>query len=150
MLTLKDVNGHRGDGERGQVLLWTVILLPLLIVLTGLVFDGGLMWSQFRRARWASDGAAVAAASDMDRDLFIETGQVALTDNALWTALYYARQNDPNLWITHVYVDDDNVIHTEGYADVETVFLGMFGVEGFRFTIHGRERPAWGISREGE
>jgi len=144
---LKDVRENRG--EQGQVLVWTVVLLPLLIVLTGLVFDGGLMWAQFRRARWAADGAAVAAASDLDRDLFAQTGRVMLTENALWTALHYARQNDPDLWITSIYVVD-NVVHTEGYVHVDTIFLGMFGVDGFRLNVSGRERPAWGISREGE
>ena len=40
--------------QSGQVLAWTVILLPLLLALVGLVFDGGLLWVQFRRARWAA------------------------------------------------------------------------------------------------
>jgi hypothetical protein len=135
--------------QRGQVIVWMVFLLPLLLALTGLVFDGGLMWAQYRRARWAADGAAVAAASDIDRITFRDTGRVELTEDALWTALYYAQQNHPGLYLREIYVTD-NVIHVEGSVEAETVFLRMFGVGNLQLNVHGQERPAWGISQEGE
>jgi uncharacterized membrane protein len=135
--------------QRGQVIVWMVFLLPLLLVLVGLVFDGGSMWAQYRRARWAADGAAVAAASDIDRAIFRDEGRVVLTENALYTAVYYAQQNHPNLHLSDVYIVD-NVIHVAGWVEAETVFLGMFGVGSLRLNVHGQERPAWGISHEGE
>lgn len=139
----------RHSSERGQVLVWVVILLPLLLALVGLVFDGGLMWTQFRRARWAADGAAVAAASDIDLGLFRDVGQVQLTEDALYTALYYAQQNHPGLHISTIYVQD-NVVHVQGWVQADTVFLSLFGVNGLRLNVHGQERPSWGISQEGE
>jgi len=135
--------------EQGQVLVWVVILLPLLIALTGLVFDGGLLWAQYRRARWSADGAAVAAASDIDQVLYRDQGQVRLTEQALYTAVYYARENDPDLRISTIYVLN-NVIYVQGYVHVEPIFLGLFGVDGLTLNVRGRERPAWGISQEGE
>jgi hypothetical protein len=126
-----------------------VLLLPLLMALVGLVFDGGLMWAQFRRARWAADGAAVAAASDMDQALFRDEGRVVLTENAIYTAIYYTHQNHPDVHITSVYVQD-NVIHAQGWVWVEPVFLRLIGVEGMQLNVHGQERPAWGINQEGE
>ena len=137
------------QSERGQVLVWVVILLPLLIALTGLVFDGGLLWAQYRRARWAADGAAVAAASDIDLALYRDQGQVRLTEQALYTAMYYARENDPDLHVNTVYVLD-NVIYVQGQVYVEPIFLGLFGVDGLTLDVRGRERPAWGIAQEGE
>ena len=145
----KSTNQQSKQSERGQVLVWMVVLLPLLLALVGLVFDGGLMWAQFRRARWAADGAAVAAASDIDRELYRDQGMVRLTEQALYTAIYYARENDPNLSINSLYVLD-NVIYVRGQVHVETVFLGLFGVDGFTLSVRGQERPVWGISREGE
>src|SRR3989304_3137919 len=53
--------------ESGQVLVWTIVMLPLLLALVGLVFDGGMLFVQHRRARWAADGAAVVAASEIGR-----------------------------------------------------------------------------------
>ena len=115
----------------------------------GLVFDGGLMWAQFRRARWSADGAAVAAASDIDMQRFLDTGQVYLTGDALYTASHYAQLNHPGLHIATVYVLD-NVVHVRGWAQADTVFLGLFGVGGLQLNVHGMERPVWGISQEGE
>ncbi|MCP4538204.1 MAG: hypothetical protein GY832_13780 [Chloroflexi bacterium] len=137
------------QSERGQVLVWMVVLLPLLLALLGLIFDGGLMWAKFRRARWAADGAAVAAASDIDLELYRDQGQIRLTEQALYTAIYYARENDPNLYINTIYVLD-NVIYVQGHTRVETIFLGLFGVDGFTLSVRGQERPVWGISQKGE
>ena len=60
--------------QRGQVLVWIVFMLPVLLALIGLVFDGGMMWNQFRRARWVADGAAVAAASEIDPITYRDRG----------------------------------------------------------------------------
>ncbi|MEE8392578.1 MAG: pilus assembly protein TadG-related protein [Anaerolineae bacterium] len=146
---MRDKERKQFQNQRGQVLVWVVILLPLLIALTGLVFDGGLLWAQYRRARWAADGAAVAAASDIDRALYRDLGQVKLTEQALYTAMYYASENDPDLRISTIYVLD-NVIYVQGRVDVEPIFLGLFGVDGLTLDVRGRERPAWGITQEGE
>ena len=107
------------------------------------------MWAKFRRARWAADGAAVAAASDIDRELYRDQGMVRLTENALYTAVYYAHENDPNLHVHTLYVLD-NVIYVQGQVHVETIFLGLFGVDGLTLNVRGQERPVWGIEREGE
>jgi uncharacterized membrane protein len=139
----------RRERESGQVLAWAAILLPLLLALVGLVFDGGLMFAQFRRARWAADGAAVAAASEIDAELFAERGQVRLKPDAVGVAQAYGRQNDPDLHITGVHVAN-NVIYVQGWVQVEPIFLGLFGVGDLSLQVRGRERPAWGISEEGQ
>lgn len=139
---------RRNENESGQVLLWVVILLPLLLALTGLVFDGGLLWAQYRRARWAADGAAVAAASEIAAGQFQTGGQVVLSSNAVAAAQWYAQQNDPHLNITSVYVQG-NVIYVQGWVEAPTVFLSMFGVPAVRLNVRGYERPAWGVFREG-
>ena len=149
MLTIRPSSTTPARRQRGQVILWIVIALPLLLALVGLVFDGGLLWIQFRRARWAADGAAVAAASEIDAALFQEKGRVALTEGASYTAYHYAVQNHPGLHITTIYVQDGQ-IYVQGWVDVEPVFLRMVGVPTLRLTVLGRERPAWGTTREGQ
>lgn len=138
-----------GD-ERGQVLAWTVILLPVLLVLVGLVFDGGLLWVQYRRARWAADGAAVAAASEINPALYAQAGQVKLDPSrALGTAVYYGQGNNPNLHLGAIYLQN-NEVRVQGWVEVKPVFLSLFGVGAVRLQVTGRERPAWGIVRTGQ
>jgi Flp pilus assembly protein TadG len=38
------MSNRQSDREKGQVLVWTVLLLPLLLALVGLVLDGGLLF----------------------------------------------------------------------------------------------------------
>ena len=142
----------RTRNERGQVLAWTAILLPVLLVLVGLVFDGGLLWVQYRRARWAADGAAVAAASEINPALYAQSGQVKLDPaKAPGTAAYYGQSNDPNLHLGRVYLHPtDNTVQVQGWVEVQPVFLGLFGVGPLRLNVTGRERPAWGIGRPGQ
>jgi len=138
------------DRESGQVLVWTLVLLPLLLVLVGLVFDGGVLWSQYRRGRWAADGAAVAAASEIDPALYASTGQTKLDPNrAVATARRYALDNNPALSLTSVTVSG-NRVQVAGTLTVRPVFLGLFGVGPLELAVRGEERPAWGISREGQ
>ena len=138
------------DSESGQVLVWTLVLLPLLLALVGLVFDGGLLWSQYRRGRWAADGAAVAAASEIDPALYASTGQMKLDPNrAASTARKFALDNNPALSLSSVTVSSGRV-QVAGTLKVRPAFLGLFGVGPLELTVRGEERPAWGISREGQ
>ena len=138
------------DRERGQVLAWTAVLLPLMLVLVGLVFDGGVLWVQYRQARWAADGAAVAAASEIDPALYAATGQVKLNlGMAAGTAVHFAQLNDPNLHVQSVYFQA-GAVRIQGWTEVRPVFLGMFGVGPLQVQVTGKERPAWGIDRRGQ
>ena len=135
--------------EAGQVLVWTAILLPLLIALVGLVFDGGLMFVEHRRARWSMDGEAVAAASEIDAAHFAEFGQVRLTAGSMDAARRFAQLNNPHLRIRHVYVQG-NTIFVQGTVSIRPVFLSLIGVGEVQLAVTGRERPAWGAARQGE
>jgi hypothetical protein len=48
--------------DKGQVLVLTALLLPVLIVFIGFAVDGGLVWELKRRMQTAADGAALAGA----------------------------------------------------------------------------------------
>jgi len=48
--------------EKGQVLVFSTLLLPVLIVFIGFAVDGGLLWELKRRMQTAADSAAVAGA----------------------------------------------------------------------------------------
>jgi Flp pilus assembly protein TadG len=139
--------------KRGQALIWVAMLLPLFLALVGLVFDGGLLWQQYVRARWAVSAGGVAAASEIDPGTVAQSGQIVLKPEALNTASLYAHQNDPDLRIMSVNIvthGGKQYIVTRGWTYADTVFLKMFGVDGFRINVEAVERPAWGISRENQ
>ena len=136
--------------ESGQAAVWLIVLLPVLLGLVGLVFDGGMMYAQYRRARWAADGAAVAAANAIDPVLYTHTGQVKLDAGlAYGTARRYALENDPALNLGSVSLDN-NTVRVRGTLQIQPSFLSLFGVGLMTLTISGQERPAWGIARQGQ
>src|ERR1051325_8778962 len=61
--------------ERGQTALLFALLIPVLFALVGLVVDGGIMFVRYRLGRIAIDGAAYAAATALDKGLFINSGE---------------------------------------------------------------------------
>ena len=139
--------------EQGQALAWVAILLPLFLALIGLVFDGGLLWQQYLRARWAVSAAGVAAASEIDPQILAHSGRLLLQPSALETASRYAQHNDPALRLSSVQIvsqGEEQYIITRGWTYAETVFLKMFGVQGFRVTVQAMERPAWGVTGAGQ
>jgi hypothetical protein len=64
--------------RQGKVLLLFVVLLPALLALAGLVIDGGVLVSTYRRAQHATDAAATAAA----RDLMLGNSETQATSKA--------------------------------------------------------------------
>ena len=72
-------------GERGQILMLTAFLLPLLLAFVGLVVDAGFLYAQRRQAQSAADQAALAGAR-----ILIEGHS---TSDAIGAALEYAGAN---------------------------------------------------------
>ncbi len=146
----RPMSNRQSDRETGQVLVWTVLLLPLLLALVGLVLDGGLLFVQWRRARWAADGAAVAAASEINPALYAQSGQVKLDLGAAQTtAQRFAHLKAPDLHVTGVEFQG-NVVRVRGWVEVRPAFLGLLGAGPLRLSVTGQERPAWGIARPGQ
>jgi Flp pilus assembly protein TadG len=136
--------------EQGQAAVWLVILLPVLLALVGLVFDGGMLYAQYRRGRWAADGAAVAAANAIDPMHYAESGQVKLDAGLVYgTARKYAQDNDPALNLNGVSIVG-NAVQVRGTLTIRPSFLSLFGVGPVTLHISGQERPAWGISQQGQ
>ncbi len=136
--------------ESGQVAVWLVVMLPVLLALVGLVFDGGMMYAQYRRGRWAADGAAVAAANAIDPARYANSGQVKLDSGLAYsTARKYAQSNDPALNLSGVSIMG-NAVQVRGTLTIRPSFLSLFGVGPLTLNISGRERPAWGITRPGQ
>lgn len=138
----------RGPDEQGQVLVWVLVLLPLLLLLAALLIEGGLMYRTYRLAQMAADAAAHAAAQELDAALYLRTGRVALTADAATVAQNIAATNTrgqvtcgvPQVWA--------NRVELICQADLPPVVL--IGGPTVHISVRGRARPAWGTMGENE
>ena len=138
----------RSPDEQGQVLVWVLVLLPLLLLMAALLIEGGLMYRTYRLAQMAADAAAHAAAQELDVALYMRTGRVALTPNAATVARNIAATNTrgqvtcgvPQVWA--------NRVELICQADLHPVVL--IGGPTVHVSVRGRARPAWGATGEYE
>jgi len=59
----------RRQRKSGAILVWFALLLPLLLGMTGLVIDGGLLMASHRQLQNSVDAASLAAADDLLNEL---------------------------------------------------------------------------------
>ena len=139
---------HQPASEQGQVLIWLLVLLPVLLLLVAVLVDGGLMYRSYRLAQMAADAATHAAAQELDVALYVQTGRVALTPAAAQVAQTSAATNlrgsltcgVPQVWAHQV----ELVCQTA----LQPVLLR--GFPPVHVAVRGRARPAWGVSQERE
>lgn len=130
------------------MLVWLLILLPLLLLMAGILIEGGLMYRAYRLAQLAADSAAHAAAQELDTALYLRTGRVALTPQAAAVAQAFAAPNargpitcgTPQIWANQVELICQATLHPVVLVNGPPV----------RVTVRGRARPAWGALLEGE
>ena len=67
MNTSAPATDHR-RGERGQTLIMVAAMLPVLLGVTGLAVDVGMLYHHKRRMQTAADAAAIAGAHEMLRN----------------------------------------------------------------------------------
>jgi Flp pilus assembly protein TadG len=61
-------------GQRGQVLVFLAVALPMFMAMAGLAIDGALLLTTRRELQSAVDGAARAGATRLDMDLLRASG----------------------------------------------------------------------------
>ncbi len=137
--------------ERGEWLVQFVILFPLLIVLVGLVLDGGWMYWQYRRAEVTVNAAAQAASHAIDIGTFHQKNQVVLDGGeATAVAATFAQMNaGRDLKTVNISVTP-RLIVVDGLATIHTIFFQLFGIGSLTVKVQGQAYPAYGINVEGQ
>ncbi|REE98317.1 pilus assembly protein TadG-related protein [Thermomonospora umbrina] len=70
------MSARRGPrGERGSIAMFTVLLTPAVLLLAGLLVDGGLAIHARQRAADMAEQAARAGANEIDADVLRATGR---------------------------------------------------------------------------
>lgn len=143
--------GQRLRDERGQYLVQTVILLPMMMILVGLVLDGGWMYWQYRRAEITVNAAAQAASHSIDVEYFRQTNQVRLDAGEAWSAAsgFVNINQRGQMQVTGIQIGNNQVI-VNANAEVQTIFFRLAGISSLSMRVEGRAYPAFGINVEGQ
>lgn len=88
--------GAREDGERGSFTFAVVFWALIVMVIAGLVVDGGLAITQRQRAGDIAEQAARAAANDLDQGQ-LRLGKVVISANACDAANTLGRNSSPKV-----------------------------------------------------
>lgn len=136
--------------DRGQALFQTALFLPLLLVILGVLVDGGLLLTSYRRAQIAADTAAHAASHQISIEVFVESNQVVLGAPAFDKAFQYGTTNSyGHLALNTVSIlNEGRLVRVTGQASLPTVFMRLVGISSITVPVVGEAYPAYGIEDE--
>jgi Flp pilus assembly protein TadG len=120
------MSGRFGRDDRGQSLTWVAVFLPALLVVLGLVLDGGLAFANRRALQDLADGAAAAGAMQIETSAYATGGTVRIDASQAQSAAqtYLARHPSVSSTVT-VGPTWVKVTVREAWP---TVFMKLFGV----------------------
>jgi hypothetical protein len=140
-----------GKRQSGQIAVMFALVVPLLVGFVGLVADGGLAMVQYRRAQVALDSAALAAATMLDEETFLDENVVQLlsTDGYLIASSYIQQNGQGRVSLTGFQISGTEVV-VHGTATSPTLFMRIFGINQVRFDLSARAELKYGITEEGQ
>jgi Flp pilus assembly protein TadG len=132
----------RHRDERGSVTVFMVIIFSSLILLAGLVLDGGYTLAAKMRAISAADGAARAGAQAIHGTTYRDKGEVVF-DTSAATAAGDAYLQESGIEGTTTIENGVIVVRTK--VPQSMAILGLAGVGPFELTGEGRSRLIQGV-----
>ena len=130
-------------GDRGAIGAYVVVVFAAVVLIVGLIVDGGAVRAGRREAGDVAARAARAGAQEIDIDLLMATGDVALEE--LLAAEAARRFLESAGWSGAVAVGRDRVT-VSVRATVPMQFLGVIGVGARSVTATRTARAAEGVS----
>ncbi len=125
--------------------------MPVILAMTGLLVDGGRLIVEYKRAQVAIDSAAFAAAQRIDRGQFFRDQIVVIDPGEAVTigSLYGSLNSRGTVRVTSIEVYG-NVVVARGYAEIDPIFLKMFGAGQVHLDLVSQASPLYGVLREGQ
>lgn len=142
---------HLFHDERGQSLtVMLLLLIPLLVLVIGLVYDLGNVAAAQTIAQDVADLAAQDAAKQIDVEHFLDTQEMILAPNAYDVAAWWVDyMTDGQMEVLSLYTDEGQVV-LEGAVTIQTRFLGMVGIPTIDREVVATARPRFGAQEEGD
>ena len=135
------------DRERGSLSLFAVIFTLVVLMLAGLVYDGGLAIAARQRAADVAESAARAGANAVDVEAFrarqvLVVDQAEACDNAREVV---ARDGDGSLQDFWVDPADGQLVHVRVHVTVRPLLLALFRFPPFQAEADAGARPVQGL-----
>lgn len=147
----KNGNGWRGD--RGTLSLFVVMFAPVVVLLAGLLVDGGIAINARMRAADVAQQAARAGANDLNVTA-LRSGTVQLAPDACAKALAfvgnYAGIGARPAGCTPITIGGHPGIKVWATVTVSSQILGIIGIHSFTETAYGQASPVCGITQGGQ
>jgi hypothetical protein len=136
--------------DAGAATLFVIGLSTMLLVLAGLVVDGGLAINARAEAADVAEQAARAGAQEIDEGVLRDTGQIELGDGAVGRAedfLFASGFVAGGGEVGEITVVGDEI--TVGVTrQYDTMLLSLIGFNTFNIAAEATARPAVGIDAE--
>jgi len=145
--------GLRWRGDRGTLSLFVVLFTPVVVLLAGLLVDGGIAINARERAADVAQQAARAGVNDLNvaalRSGRIELAQGACTVATAFVGKYtgIGATSGPCTFVT---VNGHPGIRVYAKVTVHSQFLGLIGIGTFTQTSYGEATPVCGITQGGQ
>ena len=132
--------------ERGAVSPMIVILIPTLVGLAGLTFDGGTMFAARREANNVAAAAARAGADVVTEDS-LYLGLPELAPEAAGVATQFAMT--AGMASARATALDGHIVEVHVSTSVEPVFLGILGIGSVSIDGTAKARVQSGVTVDG-
>lgn len=135
--------GDRADrGDRGTIAMYTVLFTPVVLLLAGLLVDGGLAIHARQRAADMAEQAARAGANQIDTDALRDTGKPVLDPGRARAAACDLLAAYPDEVTASECDANDQEVAVTVQISVEPQLLGIIpGFGAFRLTSSATARP---------
>jgi Flp pilus assembly protein TadG len=134
---------RRARDERGSISMFMVIFTISVLLLAGLVYDGGLAIAARQRAADIAEEAARAGANAVDTDTLREGQPLRLDPNQACANARELVRRDGDGSMTGCDVDglDPSVLHVQVHVTVQPVLLALFHFSAFEATADASSNP---------
>ena len=134
----------RARGQVGQVTAFVVVFMVALIGFAGLVIDGAVALSAYRRAMNEAQAAARAGAEALNTTIYRNEGRSVIDQGAASDAVgRYMHAANASAKYELAFIGDDTVVVNESFGQ-SLNFFGSFTAKG-----HGSATTVHGIAQEG-
>jgi len=132
----------RWTGDGGRVSAFVTIMVVALLLVTGLVIDGGLALGVKVRAIGVAEEAARTGAQHIDLAVYRDTGQIQLrADEATSAARTYLATAGMSGTVTVA----GNQVTVTVNGSQRTQLLGMIGIHKLAVTASASAEPRYGV-----
>ena len=136
------------DREAGAATVFVVTFAVVLLVMAGLVVDGGLALNARQRVADDVEQAARAGSAHLDENILRNSGLVRIEPGAAQEAAanFLARRQYPAGSVT--VTATDRLVTVRAQIQQRTALLSLIFIDHFTIQAQGQARPAVGITGE--